>query len=64
MLITDVRAPFKQYQLAVDILKKTGKTYESKSYPGEPHGFRNPANRLDMYQRLEAFLDKYLKRQS
>lgn len=60
----DVRAPFKQYQLAVDILKKTGKTYESKSYPGEPHGFRNPANRLDMYQRLEAFLDKYLKRQS
>lgn len=60
----DVRAPFRQYQLAVDILKKHGKTFESKSYPGEPHGFRNPKNRIDMYQRLEAFLDKYLKTQS
>jgi dipeptidyl aminopeptidase/acylaminoacyl peptidase len=44
----DVRAPFRQYELAVEILKKHGKTLESKSYPGEPHGFRNPANRLDM----------------
>jgi dipeptidyl aminopeptidase/acylaminoacyl peptidase len=60
----DVRAPFRQYQLAVEILKKNGKTFESKSYPGEPHGFRNPANRLDMYQRMEAFLDKYLKGRS
>jgi dipeptidyl aminopeptidase/acylaminoacyl peptidase len=57
----DVRAPYRQYQLAVEILKKTGKTFESKSYPGEPHGFRNPANRIDMYNRLEAFFDKYLK---
>ena len=60
----DVRAPFRQYQLAVDILKKNGKVFESKSYPGEPHGFRNPANRIDMYHRLEAFLDRYLKSQS
>jgi dipeptidyl aminopeptidase/acylaminoacyl peptidase len=57
----DVRAPYKQYQLAVDILQKTGKVFESKSYPGEPHGFRNPANRIDMYHRMEAFFDKYLK---
>jgi dipeptidyl aminopeptidase/acylaminoacyl peptidase len=57
----DVRAPYKQYLLAVDILKKTGKTFENKSYPDEPHGFRNPANRIDMYQRLEAFFDRYLK---
>jgi dipeptidyl aminopeptidase/acylaminoacyl peptidase len=57
----DVRAPFRQYELAVEILKQHGKTFESKSYPGEPHGFRNPANRIDMYQRLEAFLDRHLK---
>jgi dipeptidyl aminopeptidase/acylaminoacyl peptidase len=57
----DVRAPYRQYLLAVEILKKTGKTFESKSYPGEPHGFRNPANRIDMYQRLEAFFDRHLK---
>lgn len=60
----DVRAPFRQYQLAIDILKKNGKVFESKSYPGEPHGFRNPANRIDMYQRLESFLDRHLKPQS
>ena len=57
----DVRAPFRQYQLAVEILKKNGKTFESKSYPGEPHGFRNPANRIDMYHRLEAFFDRLLR---
>ncbi len=57
----DVRAPFRQYELAVELLKKHGKTFDSKSYPGEPHGFRNPANRVDMYQRLEAFMDRHLK---
>ena len=57
----DVRAPFRQYELAVEILKKEGKTFESHSYPNEPHGFRNPANRIDMYTRLEAWFDKWLK---
>jgi dipeptidyl aminopeptidase/acylaminoacyl peptidase len=60
----DVRAPFRQYQLAVELLKQHGKTFESRSYPNEPHGFRNPANRIDMYQRLEAFFDRYLKARS
>ena len=57
----DVRAPFRQYELAVKILKDEGKTFESHSYPNEPHGFRNPANRVDMYSRLEAWFDKWLK---
>ena len=57
----DVRAPFRQYEMAVELLKKHGKTFESKSYPNEPHGFRNPANRIDMYRRLEAFFEKHLK---
>ena len=57
----DVRAPFRQYQLAVETLTRTGKTFEHKSYPGEPHGFRNPENRIDMYQRLEAFFDARLR---
>jgi len=42
----DVRAPFRQYELAVKILKEEGKTFESHSYPNEPHGFRNPMNRI------------------
>lgn len=57
----DVRAPFRQYELAVEILEKEGKTFESHSYPNEPHGFRNPKNRVDMYTRLEAWFDKWLK---
>ncbi len=57
----DVRAPFRQYQLAVSLLEKHGKTFESKSYPNEPHGFRRAENRIDMYRRLEAFFDRHLK---
>ncbi len=58
----DVRAPFHQFQLAVDTLKAYHKTFESKTFPGEPHGFRNPANRIELYRRLESFLDRYLRR--
>ncbi len=57
----DVRAPFHQYQLVVAQLETAGKEFESHSYPDEPHGFRNPANRIDMYQRLEAFFDQRLR---
>ena len=57
----DVRAPFRQYELAVQILEEKGKTFESKSYPNEPHGFRNPQNRVDMYTRLEKWFEKWLK---
>ena len=56
----DVRAPFRQYELAVKILEEQGKTFKSKSYPNEPHGFRNPQNRIDMYQNLEAWFMKWL----
>jgi dipeptidyl aminopeptidase/acylaminoacyl peptidase len=57
----DVRAPYRQFLLAVDSLRAFGKTFESRSYPDEPHGFRNPANRVDLYRRLESFLDRHLK---
>lgn len=57
----DVRAPFRQFQLAVALLKKHGLPFESHTYPGEPHGFRDPQNRIDMYRRLETFLDAKLK---
>jgi len=55
-----VRAPFRNYELAVEKLKALGKEFESKSYPGEGHGFRDPANRIDMYRRLETFFAKHL----
>jgi dipeptidyl aminopeptidase/acylaminoacyl peptidase len=58
----DDRAPYKNHELAVAELKRLGKTFEAKSYPGEGHGFRNPDNQIDMYQRLEAFFVKHLGR--
>lgn len=57
----DVRAPFRQFGLAVAALKRYDKEFESHSFPNEPHGFRNAANRIDMYQRLEAWFDRWLK---
>ncbi|MDH3269950.1 MAG: alpha/beta fold hydrolase [Gemmatimonadota bacterium] len=58
----DVRAPYRQFELAVGILDREGKVYEAHSYPNEPHGFRDPMNRVDMYQRLEAWFDRWVKR--
>jgi len=57
----DVRAPYRQFQLAVDSLRTFGKVFESKSFPAEPHGFRNPENRIELYRRLEAFFARYLQ---
>lgn len=55
----DVRAPFENFELAVERLEALGKEFESKTYP-EGHGFRDPANSIDMYSRLQAFFDKHL----
>jgi dipeptidyl aminopeptidase/acylaminoacyl peptidase len=58
---SDTIAPFEQYQQAVAELKRHGKVLEAHSYAGEPHRFRDPANRVDMYRRLEAWMDRWLK---
>jgi len=57
----DRRAPFSQSVRLVEELKKLGKVVEFYHYPGEQHGFRQPANRMDAYGRMEAWFDKYLK---
>ena len=58
---SDRIAPFNQFQSAVAELEGLGKVFEAHSYPGEPHRFRDPANRADMYRRLEAWFDRWLK---
>ena len=55
----DVRAPFENFTLAVERLETLGKEFESKTYP-EGHGFRDPANSIDMYARLQAFFTRHL----
>lgn len=44
----------------VEALKKHGKTFEYKTYAKEPHGFLRRANQIDVYTRMERFLDWYL----
>ncbi|MEI6288792.1 MAG: S9 family peptidase [Chloroflexota bacterium] len=41
-------------------LRENGKTFEYKTYAGEPHGFLRRENLLDVYSRIERFLDWYL----
>ncbi|RRA49146.1 S9 family peptidase [Acidipila sp. EB88] len=41
-------------------LRAHGKTYFYFTYPGELHGFSQPAHRLDAWQKELAFLDHYL----
>lgn len=56
----DRRVPIQHFQLAVVELEKHGKEFETRTYPDEGHGFRNPDNRIDMYQRLEQFFRRHL----
>ncbi|MFL7871571.1 MAG: prolyl oligopeptidase family serine peptidase [Anaerolineales bacterium] len=44
----------------VEALKAHGKTFEYKTYPDEPHGFLRRKNQLDVYARIERFLDWFL----
>ncbi|GAB4435941.1 MAG: S9 family peptidase [Anaerolineae bacterium] len=41
-------------------LRRAGKTFEYKTYAGEPHGFLQRQNQLDVWQRMERFLDWHL----
>jgi dipeptidyl aminopeptidase/acylaminoacyl peptidase len=56
----DDRAPYRNFEIAVAELKRLGKRFEAKSYPGEGHGFRDPNNSIDMYTRLEEFFRQHL----
>lgn len=44
----------------VEALRRAGKTFEYKTYAGEPHSFLKLANEIDMLSRLERFFDWYL----
>ncbi|MYI66967.1 MAG: S9 family peptidase, partial [Gemmatimonadetes bacterium] len=56
----DVRAPYRQFEIAVAELERHGKVFESRSYPGETHGL-SAAARIDMYRRAEEFFGRMLR---
>ncbi len=55
----DVRAPFLNFQLAVEAFEEHGIEYEAHTYP-EGHGFRDPENRIALYRRVEEFFARHL----
>jgi dipeptidyl aminopeptidase/acylaminoacyl peptidase len=44
----------------VEALRRAGKTFEYKTYAGEPHAFLKRENEIDMLGRVERFFDWYL----
>lgn len=56
----DSTVPISQSKKLVAALKKAGKSdYEYVAYKGERHGFSDPANQKDWFDRLDAFLAKH-----
>ncbi|MFT3807607.1 alpha/beta hydrolase family protein [Arenimonas sp.] len=56
---SDRRAPMSQFNAMEAALKKANKPFESVVKSDEGHGFYDTSNRVEFYQRLEAFLQKH-----
>lgn len=56
----DPAVPYGQAKLMVAALEKAGCTFEFMSKYNEQHGLRNYQNRVEMYQRIDAFLRQYM----
>lgn len=57
---SDPVVPLAQSELLAARVRTAGGDLELVVYPGEGHGFRDPANQLDEYTRTEAFLARHL----
>jgi dipeptidyl aminopeptidase/acylaminoacyl peptidase len=56
----DKAVPYQQSVVFANALERRGSPVELVSYEGEGHGFAKEANRRDMMERMERFLDKYV----
>jgi dipeptidyl aminopeptidase/acylaminoacyl peptidase len=56
----DKAVPYQQSVDFADALKRRNGTVELVSYEGEGHGFAKEANRRDMMERMDRFLEKYV----
>jgi dienelactone hydrolase len=56
----DERAPFAQAKAMRAALDAEHKPYEWLTKPGEGHGFFKEENNVDLYNHLQAFLEKYI----
>ncbi|WP_371246178.1 prolyl oligopeptidase family serine peptidase [Mycoplasmopsis agassizii] len=58
----DPRVPLEQSELMISALKKNNIDVEYMLKDDEGHGFANEENRFEMYEKVEMFLAKYLKK--
>lgn len=58
--LLDTIVPPESSEEWVEALKRHDKVFEYKTYADEPHGFLRRKNLLDVYERMERFLDWYL----
>jgi dipeptidyl aminopeptidase/acylaminoacyl peptidase len=57
---SDPVVPVAQSELLAERVRAAGGDVELVVYTGEGHGFRDPANQLDEYARMESFLARHL----
>ncbi|MCO6433803.1 alpha/beta hydrolase family protein, partial [Nitrosomonas nitrosa] len=58
-LLDDIVPP-QSSELWAEAMRRAGKTFEYKTYAGEPHGFLKHETEMDYQRRLEIFMDWYL----
>jgi dipeptidyl aminopeptidase/acylaminoacyl peptidase len=58
----DPVVPVAQSRALVDRMREHDAEVELVVYPGEGHGFRQEANQIDEYRRIEAFLALHIRR--
>lgn len=56
----DATVPYEQAKALIAALDRAGKTYEVMAKFNEPHGIYNFKNRIELFQRVEAFLARHL----
>lgn len=56
----DQRAPFAQFKAMRAALDAAHKPYEFLTKPGEGHGFYDEKNNIELYNTLQAFLEKHI----
>jgi dipeptidyl aminopeptidase/acylaminoacyl peptidase len=56
--LADERAPYVQFTALTAALDKAGKHYETMVKSKEEHGFYNPKNAAELFDKLAAFLDR------
>ncbi|MEJ2515340.1 MAG: S9 family peptidase [Gammaproteobacteria bacterium] len=58
--VRDPRVEIRQARVLIDALEEHGKTHEVMIKADEGHGFSKEANRIELYEAMDAFFRKYL----